>query len=132
MPYFWVSQTFHLVFNESTKVVKILVTLRLIMVLYQKQLTLMFLKIGVLKDFAIFAGKHLCWSFFSIRFQALGLRPATLLKKDTNTRFSCEYRTPPVAAFLLLVLCIWTLSFTLIIYQSAIFSEGNLRSGKTI
>ena len=36
----------------------------------------MFLKIGVLKQFAIFTGKNLCWSLFLIKL--LGFRPATL------------------------------------------------------
>ena len=31
----------------------------------------MFFKIGVLKNFANFARKHLCWSFFLIKLQAL-------------------------------------------------------------
>ena len=43
----------------------------------------MFFKISVLKRFANFTGKHLCWSLFLIKLQAL--RPATLLKKDSNT-----------------------------------------------
>ena len=66
----------------------------------------MLFKIGILKNFAIFTGKHLCWSFFLIKLQAF--RP----EKETPTQvFSCEYceifkntffyRTPPVAAFLL-------------------------------
>ena len=39
----------------------------------------MFFKLGVLKNFAILPGKHLCWSpFFN---KVAGLRSATLLKK---------------------------------------------------
>ena len=30
----------------------------------------MFFKIGVLKNYAIFTGKHLCWSYFLIKLQA--------------------------------------------------------------
>ena len=43
----------------------------------------MFLKIGALKNFASFAGKHLCGSVFLIKlhFQS----PATLSKRDFNT-----------------------------------------------
>ena len=58
----------------------------------------MFFKIGVLNSFTNFVGKHLRWS----------LRPATLLRRDSNTGYSSEinkiftntlfYRTPPVAA----------------------------------
>ena len=43
----------------------------------------MFLRIGVLKNFAIFTGKHLCWNLLLIKSQ--GWRPATLLKRDSNT-----------------------------------------------
>ena len=35
------------------------------------------IKKAVLKNFAIFTGKHLCWSLFLVR-------PATLLKRDYN------------------------------------------------
>ena len=66
----------------------------------------MFFKIGVLKSFANFTGKHLCWSLFLKNLQAEGLQ---LPKKKTPTQvFSCElcenfkntfsYRTPPVSA----------------------------------
>ena len=37
----------------------------------------------VLKNFAIFTGKHLCWSLFLIKLQ--DFRPATLLERDSNT-----------------------------------------------
>ena len=59
-----------------------------------------FFKIGVLKNFANFIGKHQCWS--------ISWKPATLLKRDSNTMFSCEiweifknnlfYRALPVTA----------------------------------
>ena len=39
----------------------------------------MFFEIGVLKNFANFTGKHLCWSFFLIK------NSTTLLKTGTNT-----------------------------------------------
>ena len=39
-------------------------------------------KIGVLKNFAIFTGKHLCWSLFFNK--VLQLKSATLLKGDSN------------------------------------------------
>ena len=42
-----------------------------------------FCKIGALKDWAIFTGKHLCWSLFFIKLQVFS--PATLLKRDSNT-----------------------------------------------
>ena len=41
------------------------------------------MKEAVLKDFAIFTGKHLCWSLFLIKL--LAFRGATLLKGDSNT-----------------------------------------------
>ena len=40
-------------------------------------------QIGVLKNFAIFTGKHLCWSLFLIKLQ--DWNPATLIKGDSNT-----------------------------------------------
>ena len=43
----------------------------------------LFLKIGVLKKFAIFTGKNLSWSLFLIKLQTF--RPTTLLKRDSNT-----------------------------------------------
>ena len=43
----------------------------------------MFFKIGVLKNFAIFPGKHLWRSYFLIKLQAW--RSAILLKRDSNT-----------------------------------------------
>ena len=43
----------------------------------------MFFKIGRLKYFANFTGKHLCWSLFSIKSQAF--RPGTPLKRDSST-----------------------------------------------
>ena len=44
-----------------------------------------FIKEAVLKNFAIFAGKILCWSLFSIKPQII--RPATFLKKKTLELF---------------------------------------------
>ena len=44
------------------------------MVLYKKE--------AVLKKFAIFTGKQICWSLFLIKLQVF--RPATLLKRDSN------------------------------------------------
>ena len=43
----------------------------------------MFFKIGVLKSFTNFTGKHLCWSHFLKKLA--GSRPATLLRKGFNT-----------------------------------------------
>ena len=43
----------------------------------------MFFKIGVLKHFTIFTGKHLSWRLFLLKLQAF--RPATILKRDSNT-----------------------------------------------
>ena len=42
-----------------------------------------FFRIGVLKNFAIFKGKQLCWSLFLINSQTS--RPANLLKRDSNS-----------------------------------------------
>ena len=37
-----------------------------------------FFKIGVLKNFAIFPGKHLCWSLFN---KVVGLKACSFIKK---------------------------------------------------
>ena len=42
----------------------------------------MFFKVGVLKSYAIFAGKYLRWSLFFKKFQSF--RPATLLKRNSS------------------------------------------------
>ena len=65
-----------------------------------------FCKKSVLRNFAEFAGKHLCQSLFLNK--VAGLRSATLFKKKLAQVFSCgfckiskntfSYRTPPVAA----------------------------------
>ena len=48
------------------------------------------IKDDVLKNFAIFTGKHLCWSLFLIKFQVV--RPATFFLKKTPTQvFFLEY-----------------------------------------
>ena len=46
----------------------------------------MFFEIGVLKKFAIFKGKHLCWSLFLIK-QAYNV----IKKKTPPQMLSCEY-----------------------------------------
>ena len=66
----------------------------------------MLFKLGVLKNFAIFAGEHLCWNLFLTNLQ--GLRPANLLKRNSKLVLSGEireifkntyfYGTPPLAA----------------------------------
>ena len=58
----------------------------------------MFYKIGVLKNFAKFTGKSLCWSLFSNKVQALGstqVLPCIFCEIFKNTFF---YRKPPVVA----------------------------------
>ena len=57
----------------------------------------MFFKIDVLKNFANFTGKHLCWSLFLIQLQAW--RVATLFKKRLQhscfpVKFAKFFRTP--------------------------------------
>ena len=49
----------------------------------------MFFELSRIKNFAIFTGKHLCSGLFLIKLQAF--RPATFLKRDSNTGVSCGY-----------------------------------------
>ena len=51
--------------------VKVMATL----IVSQEQPPEVFYKKGVLKDFAKFTGKHLCWSLFLIKLQASGPQP---------------------------------------------------------
>ena len=50
---------------------------------FQKKPPKVFYKKAVLKNFAIFTGKRLCWSLFLIKLQDSS--PAFLLKRDSNT-----------------------------------------------
>ena len=54
----------------------------------QKQRLEVFCKKGVLKNFAKFKGKHLCWSLFLNKVAAW---PAALLKSDSGTSVCCEF-----------------------------------------
>ena len=55
------------------------------------------IKKATFKSFAIFKGKHLCWSLFLINEQ--GYKSVTFWQRDSNTSIFCEYcekifRTP--------------------------------------
>ena len=62
---------------------------------------------GNVYKFAMFTGKHLCWSLFLIKI--LAFKSATLSKDDCNTgaflrickifKYSLFYRPTPMAAF---------------------------------
>ena len=52
----------------------------------------MFVIIDVLKNFAIFTGKHLYWSLILIKLQAF--RPVTLLKSDSNAGVTVNNYSP--------------------------------------
>ena len=54
----------------------------------------MFFKIGVLKNFAIFRGKHVSWSVFLQKLQVCNF-PVNIAKFFRNSFFD---KTPPVAA----------------------------------
>ena len=51
--------------------------------LYRSRRSHMFFKIGLFTNFAVFTGKHLCWSLILIKLQAW--RTTTLLNRDSNT-----------------------------------------------
>ena len=56
-------------------------------IIFRSSCMQMFFKTGVIRNFSLFTGKHLCWSLFLIKLQAL--QAATLfqpcLKRDFNT-----------------------------------------------
>ena len=58
------------------------------------------IKKGVLKNFANFTEKHLCWSLFLIKFQDFG--PATLSKRDSKTGVFLGNRQMTASVFLFL------------------------------
>ena len=49
----------------------------------------MFFKIGILKNFAIITGKHLCWSPFLIKLRTW--RSAALLNRDSHRCFHVDF-----------------------------------------
>ena len=49
----------------------------------------MFFKIGILKNFAIITGKHLCWSPFLIKLHTW--RSAALLNRDSHRCFHVDF-----------------------------------------
>ena len=55
-------------------------SLILIKTLCRSSRSQMFFKIGALKNFAIFTGKHLCWSLFLIKLQAFTCFPVNIAK----------------------------------------------------
>ena len=67
--------------------------------IYRSSRSQMFLKIVVLENFAIFTGKHLCWSLFLIKLTPTQLFSCEYWKIFKNTFF---YRTPPVDAWIYL------------------------------
>ena len=62
---------------------------------------MLFFKVGVLKNFAVFTGKHLRWSLFLKMFQAFTFTTPTLVifSKDCEIfKNSFLYRTPLAGA----------------------------------
>ena len=58
----------------------------------------MFLRIGVLKNFANFTGKHLRWSLFLIKLQSCSFIKKRLQRKCFPVKFAKLLRTPSVVA----------------------------------
>ena len=56
--------------------------LSLLIILKGRCISEVYLEKDVLKNFANFKGKHLCWSLFLIKLRSSG--PATLFKRDSN------------------------------------------------
>ena len=80
---------FFFFFEKTSSSISVLLVMLLAHVGKRSQ---MFSKTGVLKNFAIFTRKNLCWSLFLIKFQ--DWRPTFLFKKRLQTPtqvFFCEY-----------------------------------------
>ena len=59
-------------------------------IFYRSSRSVVFYEKGVLKNFAKFTTKHLCWSLFFIK--TTGVMPGTISKKEAPTHvFSCEF-----------------------------------------
>ena len=58
----------------------------------RSSLSQMYFKMGVLKNFAIFTGKHLCQSLFFNKVAGLKPQACDFIKKETLAQvFSCKY-----------------------------------------
>ena len=68
---------------NNLQVIKINVLFKFVFTLFRSSHRRWFIKKAVLKNFAIFTWKHLCWSLFLRKLQAF--RSATLLERDSNT-----------------------------------------------
>ena len=74
-------------------------------------------KVGVLKNFTKFTEKHLCWSLFLIKLQALS--PLTVLKRDSNTCVSFEFWEICKNTFLKIEHLLW-----LLVYFESLFLKN--------
>ena len=72
----------------------------------------MFFKIGLLKNFAIFREKHLCWSLFLIKLQTFRIFPVNITKFLT-VAFFIELQRVAASADVLLTLKTLLNSYTL-------------------
>ena len=90
---------------------------------------------GVLKNFAIFTGKHLRWSLFSIELQVQAWRPATVFKETLTKDFSVNIAkilgTPifkkickQLLQFLLLTVNIFSQGLPSALNSISLFSSG--------
>ena len=84
-----------------------------IFIIFRSSRTQMFFKTGVIGNFAIFTGKHLWWSLFLIKLQALGLQlNFHLVPKETST----QVHTPFFIEHLRwLLLSIWKSNYSVMI-----------------
>ena len=75
-------------------------------IVFRSSSTQIFFKTGVVRNFAIFTEKHLCWSLLLIK-RLYPKRDSTMVTstewKLRNFKNSCFYGTTPVAAFVNLI-----------------------------
>ena len=71
----------------------------------------MFLKIGVLKNFAIFRGKHVCWSLFLMKLQVYNF-PMNIVNY-----FNCFFHKTPLVAANVLLTAVLHFYITWVIYK---------------
>ena len=88
----------------------------------------MFFKIGALKNFAVFTGKHLCWNLFLMKLQAFRCFPVNIAKFLTTAFFIDHLRWLLLQMFCFTFIFKKTISVYALVIHCIIVSLWNLKS----
>ena len=86
-----------------------------------------FFKIVILKNFAIFTGKHLCWNLFLIKLQAFRVFPMSIVKLFTIKEQLFIYRPPHLQMFYFILYFQKDVAEYIVVLQCIIISFWNLK-----